>query len=223
MNTDASSARSEILGRLHDAVRKQVPFERARDTHVTQPVTRIEGQRAELMQRFIAEAERVRGMVHRVANDDEARQQVIALLQQRSARTVVRWDGLPVDVDRGLAEAGIATVSGTMQEVAHADAGITSASCAIAATGTLVLEMGPGRSRAASLLVPVHLAIVRASQLVPRLEDYLARQRANHLQAFDDSSNIVFVTGASRTADIEMSVVYGVHGPLELHIVMIGE
>lgn len=211
------------MGRLRSAVKAQVPFERAQNTKVTQPVTQIGGQSTELIQRFIAEAERVRGMVHRVANDDEARQQVIALLTQRNARTVIRWDGLPVDVDRALADANIDIISGTMQAVAHADAGITSVACAIAATGTLVLEMGSGRPRAASLLVPVHIAIVRASQLVPRLEDYLARQRANHLQAFDDSSNIVFITGASRTADIEMSVVYGVHGPLELHVVMIGE
>jgi L-lactate dehydrogenase complex protein LldG len=73
----------------------------------------------------------------------------------------------------------------------------------------------------ASLLPPVHIAIVTTDQLVPRLEDYIAAQRANHLGVFRRSSNVTLITGCSRTSDIEMHPVFGVHGPLELHVILI--
>ncbi len=222
--TNSSDARAAILGQLRSAITGQLPFARAQSTTVTQPVAKIgSDNRQSLVERFTAEAERVHGVVHLAKGDAEAVRIVMQLLAQRNARQVTRWRELPIDLDIPLAEAGIDTLSGNMIDVVGADVGLTGAVCAIAATGTLVLEMGPGRPRSVSLLVPVHIALVPVSQLLPRLEDYLARQRANGLQVFADTSNVVMITGASRTADIEMSVVYGVHGPLELHIVLIDQ
>lgn len=209
------------MGQLRSAISGKLPFAHAEATRTTLSVTVIDNDPQALIERFKVEAERVRGMVYLAENDAEAGRIVIQLLAQCKARTVTCWQHLPVNLDQPLAEVGIQQINGAMADVAGTDAGITGAACAIAATGTLVLEMGPGRSRAASLLVPIHIALVRASQLVPRLEDYIAQQRADGLRVFTDTSNVVFITGASRTADIEMSVVYGVHGPLELHIVLI--
>ena len=73
----------------------------------------------------------------------------------------------------------------------------------------------------ASLLPAVHIAIVTTDKLIPRLEDYIAAQRAGKLGVFRRSSAITLITGCSRTSDIEMHPVFGVHGPLELHVILI--
>ena len=218
-----TTARDDILNKLRAAT-AQTPFANvaASEQVSRQPVTKIEGDTATLRARFIAEVERVRGVVHLAEGDADAKRILIALLQQKETKRVTMWDDLPFDMTDAIAALGIKRLRGQMRELSEAEVGITGAACAIAATGTLVLEMGEGRSRAASLLPPVHVALVRANQLLPRLEDYVAQQRAKDLPAFSAGSNVVLLTGASRTADIEMNVVYGVHGPLELHIILMG-
>jgi L-lactate dehydrogenase complex protein LldG len=221
-----NASREAILSRLRSAV-QAAPFADvpASDAETRLAVTRIESHAdmAAMRQRFIAEVERVRGVVHSAAGDDEARRILINLLQQKQAKRATVWHdaALPFGIDALLQQLEIAVLRGQMRELVDADVGITGAACAIAATGTLVLEMGAGKSRAASLLPPLHIALLRTKQLLPRLEDYVAQQRAQGLPAFEQGSNVVLLTGASRTADIEMNVVYGVHGPLELHIVLI--
>jgi L-lactate dehydrogenase complex protein LldG len=65
------------------------------------------------------------------------------------------------------------------------------------------------------------VALVRESQLIPRLEDWVAARYADDLLDMRQASNITLITGCSRTADIEMSPVFGVHGPLEFVVVLI--
>jgi L-lactate dehydrogenase complex protein LldG len=218
--SNMTTAREDILNKLRAAT-AQTPFDDVptQETQPRLPVTKIgEG---DLRKRFIAEVERVRGVVHSAEDDADAKRILINLLQQKQTKRLTMWDTLPLQIDEDIRALGIERMRGQMRELADAEVGITGAACAIAATGTLVLEMGEGRSRAASLLPPVHVALVRAHQLVPRLEDYIAQQRAKGLTAFSQGSNVVLLTGASRTADIEMNVVYGVHGPLELHVILI--
>jgi L-lactate dehydrogenase complex protein LldG len=215
-----TTAREDILNKLRTAT-AQTPFDDvpAQEAQPRLPVTKVGEE--DLRKRFIAEVERVRGVVHLAEDDADAKRVLINLLQQKQTKRVTMWDALPLQIDEDIRALGIERMRGQMRELADAEVGITGAACAIAATGTLVLEMGEGRSRAASLLPPVHVALVRAHQLVPRLEDYIALQRAKGLTAFSEGSNVVLLTGASRTADIEMNVVYGVHGPLELHVILI--
>jgi L-lactate dehydrogenase complex protein LldG len=113
-------------------------------------------------------------------------------------------------------------IQGDNAAVETAQAGITGCDAAIAATGTLVLRSGPGRSRMASLLPPLHIALVHTSQLLPRLEDWVATQTAAGLDEIRAASNVTLIIGCSRTADIEMSPVFGVHGPLAFHVILIG-
>jgi L-lactate dehydrogenase complex protein LldG len=216
------TARDEILQKLRAAT-AQAPFADVptQEAEPRQPVTKIDGDETAMRERFIVEVERVRGVVHPAEDDADAKRVLINLLQQKQTKRVTMWDVLPFEVESEINALGIERLRGQMRELADAEVGITGAACAIAATGTLVLEMGEGRTRAASLLPPVHVALVRAQQLVPRLEDYIAQQRAKGLTAFSEGSNVVLLTGASRTADIEMNVVYGVHGPLELHVILI--
>jgi len=107
------------------------------------------------------------------------------------------------------------------------DASVTGVRAAIAETGTIVCETSPGKgefdagvrgSRGASLIAPVHIAIVGAEQIVPDLLDYFAELA----QRDDLPANCNLITGPSKTADIENTLVTGVHGPGHVHVVLVG-
>jgi L-lactate utilization protein LutC len=102
---------------------------------------------------------------------------------------------------------------------AAADVGITSADYALADTGTLVLFSDAEESRLVSLLPPRHIAVVPVSRLIDSLDDLLGRVP---LPA-DATSSMVFITGPSRTADIEQILVRGVHGPGDVTVVLVDD
>ena len=109
----------------------------------------------------------------------------------------VEWHG-----DRPLAEARI---------------GVTQADYALADTGTLVVFSSAGEGRALSLLPPIHVAVLEESRILAGLDELLA-----HEPDFPSrSSAMIFITGPSRTADIEKTLTVGVHGPGELHVVLL--
>ena len=96
------------------------------------------------------------------------------------------------------------------------DVGISSAQGAIAETGTLVLEADRERNRLISLVPPVHIAILDAAKIFLTLGETLAA-------LFRDgkvSPAITFISGPSRTADIELTLAIGVHGPQELYVIV---
>jgi len=93
--------------------------------------------------------------------------------------------------------------------------GVTGALAGIADTGSLVLVSGEGRPMTASLLPEIHIAILRSSDLVPSMADVLEKPEIRN------ASSAVIITGPSRTADIEMTLTIGVHGPKELHIILV--
>ena len=97
------------------------------------------------------------------------------------------------------------------------DVGITTAQAAIAETGTLVLDSTRERHRFVSLVPPVHIAIVDASKIFETLGEVLA-----FIHKTEMSPAITFVTGPSRTADIELTLTIGVHGPQELYVIING-
>uniref|UniRef100_UPI0011864AAF LutC/YkgG family protein n=1 Tax=Ideonella sp. A 288 TaxID=1962181 RepID=UPI0011864AAF len=97
------------------------------------------------------------------------------------------------------------------------DAGITSAEAGIADTGTLVLRPGAHEPRTLSLVPPVHIAVLRASRLYAGLPAALYALRV----ADDLPTNLLLVTGPSKTADIQQVLAYGAHGPKELIIVLV--
>jgi L-lactate dehydrogenase complex protein LldG len=98
------------------------------------------------------------------------------------------------------------------------DVGLSTAQAAIAETGTLVLESESERHRLVSLVPPVHIAIVEASSIVLTLGEALAIAHGNGLREL--SPTITFITGPSRTADIELTLAIGVHGPQELYVIV---
>jgi len=97
--------------------------------------------------------------------------------------------------------------------------GITGAFCAVAETGTLVITSGAATPTASMLLPDTHVAVVRPERIVAGMEEAFALIRAE-LGAMPRAVN--FVSGPSRTGDIEQTIVVGAHGPFRVHIIVVG-
>jgi L-lactate dehydrogenase complex protein LldG len=101
-------------------------------------------------------------------------------------------------------------------QCATADVGLSGAVAALAETGTLIVQSGPGQSRLATLLPPVHIALLSAEHLLPDLFAWTqARQSA-------PPANVTLISGPSKTADIEQTLSIGVHGPKRFVVVLYG-
>ena len=96
--------------------------------------------------------------------------------------------------------------------------GVTGAFAAIAETGTLMLASGPDTPATVSLLPETHLAVVSAARIVAHMEDAWALARAEFRQL---PRAVNFVSGPSRTADIDQTIVLGAHGPYRVHIILV--
>ena len=208
------SARDRILARVHAAQRTgHVP--------VAQPFRAAYAEAGlkaratdDLLARFLREvtAIGVEPFVELTAEGVRAR--VARLVGDAS---VLRWDAdcLPYGAGDVLARAADGASPRDVQ--AAAVFGVTGCDAAIAETGSLALITGRGKPRAASLLPPTHIAIVRPDQLRQTMGEFF-RERAAELAA---AANCTFVTGPSRTADIELTLTLGVHGPGRV-VVIIG-
>ena len=98
--------------------------------------------------------------------------------------------------------------------------GITGCFCAVAETGTLLLCSGAGTPATVSLLPETHIALVPVARLVATMEDAFAMVRA---ELGDMPRALNFISGPSRTGDIEQTIVLGAHGPCRVHLILIGE
>ena len=109
------------------------------------------------------------------------------------------------------------------QRIAAAEMGVTGVNLAVAETGTLVLASGPGRPRSTALLPGVHVAVFDAGVLVESLEQVGVMLETWHEDeaAAGRGAAIHFITGPSRTADIELTLTRGVHGPREVHAIFV--
>ena len=133
----------------------------------------------------------------------------------RSA-TVLSWDDaeLPYGVSDVLADP--IRGSAPRDRQAAAAVGLTGCDGAIAETGSLVMLSRPGRSPAASLLPPFHIAIVRPHQLYATIGEFFAARESDVL----GGASCTFITGPSRTADIELTLTLGIHGPGRVAVVI---
>ncbi len=158
----------------------------------------------------------LRGEVVPVADMAQAGEAIVAWLQREGITRVWAWDdaALPPEVVAALDAAGVVhpvaafpLTEGDGGEAEIPRVGLTGALAGIAATGSLVLPAGPGQPQTASLLPETHLAVLRAADIVPDLAAALA------LPAVKQAAMTSIITGPSRTADIEMTLTIGVHGP----------
>ena len=162
----------------------------------------------------IVEAEKLHYTIHQAADEKSAVETILELLKDE--KQVLGWDFEKIGLNglkESLAKNDIHLTQSANQELRY---GITGVDTALAATGSIVLASGAGKARVASLLPPIHIAVLRSEQIVRDLETWVALQ-----QDFGEASNIVVISGPSKTADIAMELVLGMHGPQEVHLVLI--
>lgn len=189
--------------------------------------------------KFEAEWEKVAGVSYRVASKMELESvfEVILVLAETHAITV---SGNPLLAELGVAEmlsglnkfvtawdggtglTGKDSLSDFTKASFAAGAGITGVDYVLAESGTLVLSSATEGVQVASLAPPIHIALYRRSQLVGSLDEVLAKLPFSSSSKHPTGGrSVVFITGTSRTADIEQILIRGVHGPREVHAILV--
>lgn len=240
------TTRGEFLARIRDQMRGTPGlFPATLATRPAHPAAEAETIRRELAERwpevlttFRAEFERVGGVFYRVASIDAVPAVVGHIAGERQVRALVAWhpEALGADLGpalgaRGLdvhAMPGVETGDAAERErlraiAARADLGLTGVDLAVAETGSLVLVSGAGRPRSTSLLPPFHIAVFDRAALVESLRQVGVLLEAWHRDGAPPGTGAVinFITGPSRTADIELTLTRGVHGPKEVHAIFV--
>jgi L-lactate dehydrogenase complex protein LldG len=183
-----------------------------------------------LVERFAAELRALSGRVHILADVEEVGAKTLEIIQKHQARRVLTWDETALEtpwLNQALIEAGISVVQqqlpaapaerkAQLNEIEDVVIGLTGAQAGLAETGTIAIVSGPERGRLASLLPPVHIAILARNKIYPALPAFLTAQP----DIIAEGSNLVFITGPSRSGDIEMTLSMGVHGPGEIHVII---
>ncbi len=167
---------------------------------------------------FFACIERLNGKTLKAASTAEAKEYVAALVKGKRAVA----SNSTVLHDCGITALDEVTCAGTNKTnlralCAESDIGISSADYGLADTGTLVMLSSRQEPRMISLLPPLHIAIVPANRIIGNLDELLTLLPT----PAEQTSSMVLITGPSRTGDIEQILVRGVHGPGELHVVVI--
>ena len=212
-------ARTRILSRLRTAPPSPVPDLPEWNPPVFEQDARLD--------RFRAMFEAMKAEVHDV---DSATwpARLRTLLGNRGVRVLLHGDGSPVATQLSAAWSGdeqapeLVAYDRAVEEfkddlVHRIDAGITWASAGIAETGSVVLWPTAREPRLMSLLPPIHIALVDESTVHDTLADLMAAQG----WALRMPTNVVLVSGPSKTADIEQTLAFGVHGPKELIVLLI--
>jgi L-lactate utilization protein LutC len=225
-------AKKEFLERVRTALGRTEPLKHVPDhpslkmelPQQEQKVRTIqaknEARRERLITALLSRAEQMGWRVNRVPGPEKA---------ARSAQDIFKR----VDVDGDLRKMGINPLVLASGRTRHrsqlkglsfeAEVGITGVDYAIAETGSCVVIPRKGLSRMVSLAPPVYIALVEPAQVMESLDDVFAIRRMQYMQNNGRDTNYMnFISGPSRTADIEMTISIGVHGPGQVHLIMIG-
>ena len=172
----------------------------------------------DLVGSFVRNAEAAGVHVTRVEGDAVPPELIDVLLADRTVRRAVATrEPEARAVAAQLVARGVEVMPLGKDASAAADLGVTGALAGLATTGTVVQHSGLAGGRTASLLPPIHLCVLRASRIVA--------STAEVLRTLGDGralpSNIALVTGPSRSGDIEQIIALGVHGPLEVRVIVL--
>ena len=175
----------------------------------------------------VPDAQAAGDYVLEVAREIEARSLVYSLHQV--VRSALRLDSLseagvqaePVALGHESEERDTQDRARLRTVMEASDIGVTGVDYAISETGTCVIIPRAGVSRLVSLLPPVHIALVERGQVLPSLDELFTLRRDDFVNG-NLGSYMNLITGPSRSADIEYKLITGVHGPGEVHMVLIG-
>jgi L-lactate dehydrogenase complex protein LldG len=216
---DTSAARAAIFKRIRqaqgrpelvpDAERQQVQQYLAEPNPGPKPDIG-----SDLIGRFCQQAERTSQTIDRVSQMSEVPAAVARYLDgQGISRQAIAWRTLQ---DLPWQQSGIAVEY--RKPVNEDMVGITGCFCAIAETGTLLLLSGPDTYSSAALLPETHIALLPVTRIVGAMEDAFALAKAERGE-LPRATN--FISGPSRTGDIEQTIVLGAHGPYRVHVILI--
>lgn len=190
--------------------------------------TGYQGAGADPLARFMEEFRAAGGQPYPVADAGAAAAQVLHLLRERSAKKVLLGRGRlldRLDLPESLRAAGIEVARGdaetTRDTLFAADVGITEADYLVGETGSVIQLARPEAPRSLSLLPPVHIVVADRGHILPDLFDLFAALGANGNDLPSLPSCVTIITGPSKTGDIELKLVTGVHGPGEVHAVLV--
>jgi L-lactate dehydrogenase complex protein LldG len=180
-----------------------------------------------LIEQFIGELTKVSGKIIVAKNEAEIREFITRLIKEHNAGSLAMWESdlirqlnlYELVVNRGLR---FASLNNTI-EIAKADIGITETDFAIADSGTIVLMTNEKQPRSVSLIPPIHIALMKSDIIVGTLENlfFLLKNSYTKLDKTTElTSCMTFITGPSRTADIELNLTLGAHGPRELIVII---
>lgn len=218
--------RDAFLARVRAATATvQLPFSPDQDPGLLVP----DLPDADLTELFVARAEELDVIVHRPTSPSDVGHVVNDIARGYQAASFMAWDDehLPVrGVAAALAAGGVTRMAGVVPSAGRLEhqmgyldlmLGLTGAEAGLAESGSLVLRSGAGRPRMASLVPLVHVALLRTDRIHRSLSHWAAAAAAG----IADAANVVFISGPSRTADIEQNINVGVHGPRYVHVILL--
>ncbi len=185
----------------------------------------------QLVATFTQEVENLSGQVFRVHSEAAALERIMAIFTAHQATDYLSWadEWLPyAGLNQKLTAGGYIRRDGfvpadaearqeTLDRLAAVPIGLTGAMAGLARSGSIVLTSGPGQGRLASLLPPVHICLLQVDRLFATVGHFIRAFPHSARQ----SSSLVFITGPSRTADIEQTLTLGVHGPGKLYLLLV--
>jgi len=242
---DNTSAREAILARVREALREPAPVPHF-SSHDAPPPTDATGHPSltilpveaarpwlpdggdspEASLRLLTEnLEKLRAVLVRVDDLPAAAAYLAGLVREKDWQRVA-WHGNPL-VEAVIAEVPCAThrvddaaIPFDKKLLETCDAGVTTCECLVAQTGSILVSSANNGGRSLSILPHVHVVIATIDQIRPTLADALHAAREKHAGALP--SMLSFITGPSRTGDIERILVLGAHGPKELFLILVG-
>lgn len=216
---DTSAARKAIFSRIRQAQNRPVePTQAERDAVHDYIHQHSQGPRpavgADLLMHFKQQALRMSDTVDEVSALSDVPAAVARYLDNMGIeKKAIAWKTLR---DIAWSDAGVQV---ELRRPCNEDlVGITGAFCAVAETGSLMVLSSPQTYSSASLLPETHIAILAASRIVAHMEDAFALARAEHGE-LPRATN--FISGPSRTGDIEQTIVLGAHGPYRVHVILV--
>ncbi|MBW4497755.1 MAG: lactate utilization protein [Oscillatoria princeps RMCB-10] len=214
-----NSDRESVLGKVRAALRREGEAVAPPPPASARVTPRVAGDVPAELQLLLAEIERVGGKTRRIAGEGDLRAALAELVAAEGVRKATAWE-TPVLQELGvsamLGDLGVEMVSPDAEKelLAGCDLGVTGVDMALPETGTLVLRSSELQPRLVSLLPRVHLAILGAGVLHAGLHEVFGEVK--------NEGYCVFVTGPSRTADIELTLTIGMHGPGALYVWLLG-
>jgi L-lactate dehydrogenase complex protein LldG len=218
----AASARYDSHRSRHERTTLPILAEPAAPSRADADVNDVKGSL-----RFAERVSAVGGSCTIVRGEAEAAQALARIVADAGAR-IIAESGAPLVgrvLSRGAGQSRVLrAIDGmSLQELFDCDVGVTTAQYGIVETGTLILESAEEKHRLLSLVPPVHVALLPVSRLCESLSEAIDRVRVVDASGILASRAVTFITGPSRTSDIELTLTIGVHGPKALHVILLEE